>query len=188
MPDGNGEAFSRRDLLSLIGTVAGSAAMYQAMTSLGFAADSAYQGPIALDGDVQRRFRPDPRRRFGRHDGGAGAAQGRLQGSGPGIQWPCRAAATGPCAAATFLPSSAASRRPANSSKAFISTRGRGGFPIITARCSITASASTSRSSRSSSSITMRCCTLRTRSADSRSAFARSRPIFRARSPSCWPR
>ncbi len=53
MPDGNGEAFSRRDLLSLIGTVAGSAAMYQAMTSLGFAADSAYQGPIALDGDVR---------------------------------------------------------------------------------------------------------------------------------------
>ncbi len=53
MSDGSGEAFSRRDLLSLIGTVAGSAAMYQAMTSLGLAADSAYQGPIALGGDVK---------------------------------------------------------------------------------------------------------------------------------------
>src|SRR5580692_6257055 len=42
---------SRRDLLSLIGAVSGSAAMYQAMTSLGFAADSGYTGPIRLDGD-----------------------------------------------------------------------------------------------------------------------------------------
>ena len=49
---GNGTAFSRRDLLSLIGTVAGSAAMYQAMSSLGFASDSGYQGPIELGGDV----------------------------------------------------------------------------------------------------------------------------------------
>jgi monoamine oxidase len=52
MQAGNGTAFSRRDLLSLIGTVAGSAAMYEAMSSLGFAADSGYQGPIALSGDV----------------------------------------------------------------------------------------------------------------------------------------
>jgi len=44
---------SRRDLLALIGTIAGSAAMYQAMTSLGFAADSDYQGPIRLEGDVK---------------------------------------------------------------------------------------------------------------------------------------
>src|SRR5229473_2335515 len=42
---------SRRDLLSLIGAVSGSAAMYHAMTSLGFAADSGYKGPIKLDGD-----------------------------------------------------------------------------------------------------------------------------------------
>ena len=42
---------SRRDLLSLIGTVAGSAAMYHAMTSLGFATESAYKGPIKLSGD-----------------------------------------------------------------------------------------------------------------------------------------
>jgi monoamine oxidase len=43
-------AMSRRDLFALIGTVAGSAAMYQAMTSLGFAADTTYKGPIKLDG------------------------------------------------------------------------------------------------------------------------------------------
>src|ERR1700690_1780949 len=42
---------SRRDLLSLIGAFSGSAAMYQAMTSLGFAADSGYKGPIKLEGD-----------------------------------------------------------------------------------------------------------------------------------------
>src|ERR1700731_3091801 len=42
---------SRRDLLSLIGAVSGSAAMYHAMTSLGLASDSGYKGPIKLDGD-----------------------------------------------------------------------------------------------------------------------------------------
>jgi monoamine oxidase len=42
---------SRRDLLSLIGAVSGSAAMYHAMTSLGFASDSGYKGPIRLHGD-----------------------------------------------------------------------------------------------------------------------------------------
>jgi monoamine oxidase len=41
----------RRDLLSLIGAMAGSAAMYHAMTSLGFASESPYQGPIRLEGD-----------------------------------------------------------------------------------------------------------------------------------------
>lgn len=51
MSDGEQHGTSRRDLLKLIGTVAGSAAMYQAMTSLGFAADSPYGGPIKLEGD-----------------------------------------------------------------------------------------------------------------------------------------
>ena len=41
----------RRDLLALIGSVAGSAAMYHAMTSLGMASESRYQGPIRLEGD-----------------------------------------------------------------------------------------------------------------------------------------
>jgi monoamine oxidase len=50
MPD-EPQTMSRRDLLSLIGAVSGSAAMYHAMTSLGFASDSGYKGPIKLDGD-----------------------------------------------------------------------------------------------------------------------------------------
>jgi monoamine oxidase len=48
---GEHASVTRRDLLSLIGVVSGSAAMYHAMTSLGFASDSRYTGPIALDGD-----------------------------------------------------------------------------------------------------------------------------------------
>jgi len=42
---------SRRRLLAMIGTAAGSSAMYQAMTSLGLAAESTYKGPIRLEGD-----------------------------------------------------------------------------------------------------------------------------------------
>jgi len=42
---------SRRRLLAMIGAAAGSSAMYQAMTSLGLAAESTYQGPIRLEGD-----------------------------------------------------------------------------------------------------------------------------------------
>jgi monoamine oxidase len=42
---------SRRELLSLIGMTAGSAVMYQAMTSLGLAEESGYKGPLKLDGD-----------------------------------------------------------------------------------------------------------------------------------------
>jgi monoamine oxidase len=42
--------FSRRDLLSLIGKTAGGAAMYHAMTALGFAAESPYAGRINLQG------------------------------------------------------------------------------------------------------------------------------------------
>ena len=42
----------RRDLLALIGAASGGATMYQAMTTLGFAAESPYTGPIRLDGDL----------------------------------------------------------------------------------------------------------------------------------------
>jgi monoamine oxidase len=51
MQDDDQGDVSRRDLLSLIGAMAGSAAMYHAMTSLGFASESRYEGPIRLDGD-----------------------------------------------------------------------------------------------------------------------------------------
>ncbi len=50
---GNGAgsgSLSRRTLLQMIGSTAGGAAMYQAMSSLGFAEESPYQGPTDLGG------------------------------------------------------------------------------------------------------------------------------------------
>jgi monoamine oxidase len=41
---------SRRDMLTLIGTVAGGTALYQAMGALGHAAESGYRGPVKLQG------------------------------------------------------------------------------------------------------------------------------------------
>ena len=46
----NQPALARRALLTMIGTTAGSAALYQAMSALGFAAPSPYTGPIDLRG------------------------------------------------------------------------------------------------------------------------------------------
>jgi monoamine oxidase len=43
-------SLSRRRLLQMIGSTAGAGAMYQAMSSLGFAAESPYQGAINLQG------------------------------------------------------------------------------------------------------------------------------------------
>ncbi len=47
----NRKPMLRRDLIALIGAVGGAATMYQAMTALGFAAESDYKGPFKLDGD-----------------------------------------------------------------------------------------------------------------------------------------
>src|SRR5690242_4592435 len=44
---------SRRRLLRMIGEGTSSAVMYQAMTSLGHAADSSYKGPVELSGDAK---------------------------------------------------------------------------------------------------------------------------------------
>ncbi|WP_158817871.1 flavin monoamine oxidase family protein [Methylocapsa sp. S129] len=51
MSDAASPPLTRRNLLTLIGASAGGTAMYQAMTSLGFAAESPYRGPIKLEGD-----------------------------------------------------------------------------------------------------------------------------------------
>jgi monoamine oxidase len=48
MTEKSGTALSRRRLLTMIGASAGATAMYQAMHSLGFAAESKFQGPIRL--------------------------------------------------------------------------------------------------------------------------------------------
>jgi monoamine oxidase len=50
MAAGAGNSMTRRRLLSMIGQTAGSAAMYQAMNSLGFAGESNFKGPIELRG------------------------------------------------------------------------------------------------------------------------------------------
>ena len=51
MSDPARPSLSRRGLLAMIGASAGGTAMYQAMTSIGFAAESPYRGPIKLEGD-----------------------------------------------------------------------------------------------------------------------------------------
>lgn len=48
MSDAKTGSVSRRSLLRMIGTVAGSTAMYNAMTELGFAQESGYAGPPKL--------------------------------------------------------------------------------------------------------------------------------------------
>lgn len=47
----HGGPLRRRELLKLIGSVAGSTVMYQAMTTLGLSAESSYTGPVKLDGN-----------------------------------------------------------------------------------------------------------------------------------------
>ncbi|MBE1160493.1 flavin monoamine oxidase family protein [Dyella acidiphila] len=48
--ESSGSSMTRRDLLRMIGVSAGGAAMYQAMSSLGFAAESPYRGTPQLQG------------------------------------------------------------------------------------------------------------------------------------------
>ena len=42
---------NRRSLFKMIGMIAGSAVMYEAMSQLGHAGESGYSGPIRLEGD-----------------------------------------------------------------------------------------------------------------------------------------
>src|ERR1700759_5521351 len=48
MSDAKNGSVSRRSLLHMIGTLAGSTAMYNAMTEMGFAQESGYAGPPKL--------------------------------------------------------------------------------------------------------------------------------------------
>jgi monoamine oxidase len=50
--DRDAVSMNRRDLLRMIGVAAGGAVMYQAMSSLGYAAESTYQKPLKLEGHV----------------------------------------------------------------------------------------------------------------------------------------
>jgi monoamine oxidase len=53
MPSENENSISRRSILKLIGISGGSAAMYQAMVDMGYAATSDFTGPIKLPGQVK---------------------------------------------------------------------------------------------------------------------------------------
>src|ERR1700683_1597629 len=53
MADEASGPMSRRSLFRMIGAVAGSAVMYEAMSELGHAGESGYTGPIELSGDVK---------------------------------------------------------------------------------------------------------------------------------------
>ena len=141
----------RRDLLALIGTAAGGAVMYRAMTSLGLAAESTYAG---RSGSTAIPRAP----RCSSWAPGSPAWWRRSSCARPATGCRCSNTATAPagaagrCAAATPTPSSAARRSTASSIRASISIPARGAFPTITARCSTIARASRSRSSRSSRS------------------------------------
>jgi len=181
------ETVSRRDLLSLIGAVSGSAAMYHAMTSLGFASDSGYKGPIKLDGDPKGTSVLI----LGAGLAGMTAAL-ELREAGYQVQilefnsraggrnWTLRGGDT--------FTELGGFKQTCDSSRASISIPAHGGFPITIARCSITANAWVSRSSPSSSSITMPFCMRPGHSQAFRSASATSRRISRDRFPNCLPR
>ena len=53
MAEEDHKTVQRRHLLALIGTLGGTAMMYQAMAALGFASESNYRGPLRLDGDAK---------------------------------------------------------------------------------------------------------------------------------------
>ena len=146
------------------------------------------RGGIALSRSDPARGRSQGR--LGAHSrrGARGHDRGVSNSAAPATRCRCSnttaapAAATGRSAAATSIPNSAAPPRPASSTRGTISIPDRGAFPITTTRSWITAAGSASRSSLSSSSITTPVCIRPRRSAASRSASARSRPISRARS------
>ncbi len=177
----------RRDLLALIGTLAGSTAMYHAITSLGFASDSAYQGPIQLSGDAKGASvmilgagLAGMTAALELRKAGSKVAVLEFNQRPGGRNWTLRGGDT--------YVELGGQKQVCEFDDGLYLNPGPWRLRIITARCSTTASASMSRSSLSSSSITMPCCMPPARSAASRSVFAPSRPISRDRCPSCSPR
>ena len=186
--DGSITPFSRRDLLSLIGTLAGSAAMYHAMTSLGFASDSV----IRVRSSLTAMRKGASVLILGAGLAGMTAAL-ELRKAGYKVQilefnsrpggrnWTLRGGDT--------FTELGGIKQTCEFEQGLYFNPGPWRIPYHhRARPRLLQAPRTSRSSRSSSSITMRCCMPRARSAASRSAFATSKPIFRARFPSCSPR
>ena len=78
MSDAQTGEVSRRSLLRMIGTVAGSTAMYGAMTELGFAQESGYAGPPKLGNPRPGTSVLILGAGHRGHGGGAGAARRRI--------------------------------------------------------------------------------------------------------------
>ena len=154
--------------------------MYQAMTSLGFAAESPYRGPIRLEGDPKGASVVILGAGLAGHDRRVRTRPRRIQGRGSRIQFAARWPKLDHPRRRLPTPSSAARRSAARSTRVSISIRGRGGSPTTTMRSSITAAGSASRSSRSFSSTTTPICMRRLPSTAGRSGSARSRPTSRA--------
>ena len=125
---------TRRELLSMIGMSAGGAAMYQAMTSLGLAADSGYKGAPQLSGA------PTGTKVLVLGAGIAGLVSAyELRKAGYQVQvleYNSRAGGRNwTFAAAIATPSSAALPRNASSIPGSTSIRARGACPTIIAAC-----------------------------------------------------
>ena len=148
MTENSATAMSRRRLLTMIGLSAGSAAMYQAMNSLGLARPNPIsQGPIRLGAAPQGASVLVLGRRHGR------AWWPPTNCATPATRCRCsnttsaRAAATGRCAAATAIPNWAAQTQECGFDPELVhQSRARGACRITTAACSATASGSESRS------------------------------------------
>ena len=167
----------RRDLLSMIGAVAGSAAMYQAMTTLGFAEESGYKGPIKLDGDPKGASILI----LGAGLAGMTAAL-ELRKAGYKVQilefntrpggrnWTLRGG--------DRYTELGGTEQACEFAEGLISIPAHGGSLITIMAFSITANGSAWRSNRSSSSITMPCCIRLARLAANRSGFCEIKTDF----------
>ena len=153
MADGLRPTLSRRELLSIVGVAAGSAAMYQAMTALGLAAGIAHTPDRSGWTASRRARRADPRRRPRRDGRGAGIAQGGLRVEV--LEY--RERAGGRCwtlRGGDRYTELGGVEQEVKFAGATTSIPARGGSRITTTRCSTIASGSASRSSPSSRSTT----------------------------------
>ena len=188
MSDGSvPSSMTRRDLLRMIGITAGGAAMYQAMTALGFARESKRSGPIDLSGAPKGASVLI----LGAGMAGLTAAY-ELRNAGYKVQvleynaraggrnWSLRGGDT-------YTELGGATQH-CQFDEGHLHQSGAVADSVSPrAHAALLPRARRQAASRSSRSITTRTCTTRTRSAASRSASALTWRISTARSPSCSP-
>ena len=184
----HGAPMRRRDLLKLIGSVAGSSVMYQAMTTLGLSAESTYSGPIALDGNPKNASVLI----LGAGLAGMVAAL-ELRNAGYKVQvLEYQQRAGGRCwtmRGGDRYTELGGAEQVCEFDKDLYLNPGPVAHSVAPPRRDrLLQAARRRRSSRSSRSTTTPTSTPRTRSAASRSASGTSRPTSKAASPNCWPR